>query len=111
MKRTLSVATGLIGLLTGFTAVLPSPTEAACTRTIYAERAETDGTNTQVLGRVSSVNATLWFATTDDPEFARIIAAAVAQRNRLEVTGDAANCQGIGNVRDLGKITRLTQQP
>jgi hypothetical protein len=111
MKRTLSVATGLIGLLTGFTAVLPSPTEGACTRTIYAEQADSDGTDTRVLGRISSTNSVLWFATTNNPQFVSIIAAAVAQRNRLTVTGDATNCAGIGNVRDQGEITKLTQQP
>jgi hypothetical protein len=111
MKRTFSVATGLVGLLTGFTAVLPSPTEAACTRTIYADRADSDGTDTRVMGRVSSASPFLWFASTNNPQFISIIAAAVAQRNRLTVTGDAANCPGFGNTRDQGEITNLIQQP
>lgn len=109
--RQLIVATVLIGLLTGFAAALPSTAEAVCTQTIYAERSEVNGVTTQVMGRLLSNSVILWFANTTDPEFARTIVAAVAQRNRLTVIGDAASCPTTGTFRFQGNIRGLIQQP
>jgi hypothetical protein len=109
--RKLIAAAMLIGPLTGLTTVFASPVEATCIQTIYAERAETNGSTTQVMGRTLSNSSILWFANTTDQEFARMITAAVAQRNRLMVTGNAIACPTTGTLRLQGNITSLVQQP
>jgi hypothetical protein len=109
--RQLLAATLLLGPLTGLPTVAPPPVEAACIQTIYAERAETNGSVTQVQGRNHSTRPILRVASTTDQEFARMIAVAVAQRNRLTVTGSATACPTTGTLRLQGNVTTLVLQP
>lgn len=91
-KMTGRIVLMLTASLIATVALLPAPAQAVCTQVIYAERLFTDGATTQILGRTSSTSLILWFANTVDPEYARAIAAAVAQRNRVQLTGNAAFC-------------------
>jgi len=88
----------------------PAVAQAACTQTIYAERAFTNGAVTQILGRTSSTSTTLWFATTADPEFANMINNAVSNRNRVQVTGNATSCP-TGTALFMGTITSMLMSP
>ena len=103
-----------IGLVTAFTAgmgLVPMSAQAVCQQTLYAERAYSDGTNVQFLGRVNSADTFFYLAETTNGLFADIIFAGVAQRNRLFVTGNAQSCPTTGDARDMGNILEIYQQP
>src|SRR5712671_479813 len=93
-----------IGLVAAFTAgmtLVPMSAKAICQQEIYADRAFTDGTNSQILGRISSaldINAFSfgYFATTTNPVFSTLLFAAVANHNRLFIVADAQSCPTTG---------------
>ena len=108
-----------VGLVAAFTvgmALVPMSAKAICQQEIYADRAFTDGANTQVLGRISSAvdpNAFTYgyFATTTNALFSNLIFAAVAHHNRLFIVGDAQTCPTTGEFRLMGNILQVFQQP
>jgi hypothetical protein len=103
-----------VGLVAAFTigmAFVPMSANAACTQTIYADRAYSDGTMAHVLGRVQSADNFAYSADTTNALFAEIIFASVAHRNRLYITGNAGSCPTTGDVRDMGTILEIYQQP
>jgi hypothetical protein len=103
-----------IGLVIAFTAgitLVPMSAKAVCQQTIYADNALTDGTNTQILGRVNSTDNFAYSATTTIPVFAQVIFAAVSHRNTVIVVGNAATCPTTGDVRNMGAILVFNQNP
>jgi hypothetical protein len=108
-----------IGVVAAFTAgmvLVPMSAKAICQQSFYADRAFSDGTTVQVLGRTDStvdpnVFTYAYVAETDKALFANMIFAAVASHNRLFVIGNAATCPTTGQFRDIGTIVELFQQP
>ena len=97
-------------------ALVPMSAKAICQQEIYADRAFSDGANSQVLGRISSAvdpNAFMYgyFATTANALFSNLIFAAVANHNRLFIVGDAQTCPTTGEFRSMGNILQVFQQP
>jgi hypothetical protein len=93
--------------------LVPMSAEATCTQVIYAERAISTANTTQLAGRTTSTSLIIWFGSTADDTLASLIHSAVAQRNRVQITGDAAACPvapATGN-RSVGTIISLVQQP
>jgi len=93
--------------------LVPMLAEATCTQIIYAERAVSTETSTQLQGRTASNSLILWFGTTNNDMLSSLIHSAVAQRNRVQVTGDASSCPvapATGN-RSVGTIISMIQQP
>ena len=109
-------ATVLVAAFTAGMALVPMSAKAICQQEIYADRGFSDGTNTQVLGRISSAvdpNAFSYgyFAATTNPVLSNLIFAAVAHRNRLFVVADTQTCPTTGEYRNMGNILQLTQEP
>jgi hypothetical protein len=104
-------AIGLAAVFIAGMTLVPMSAKAVCQVTIYAERSVSDGTNAQVLGRVSSADAFSYFASTAVAQLANLIFSAVAQRNSLVVVGNVGACPTTGALRDLGTILTLVQQP
>lgn len=101
----------MVASLTIAAALVPTAAHAACSQTIYAEWSFTNGVTTQILGRTSSLTTIMFFGNTTDPEVARMITAAVSQRNRINVLGNATSCPTSGTFRFVGTILSATQQP
>lgn len=109
-------AIGLVAAFTAGMALVPMSAKAICQQEIYADRGFSDGTGTQILGRISSavdVNSFSYgyFATTTNPLLSNLIFSAVANHNRLFVVGNAQSCPTTGVFRDMGTIIQITQQP
>ena len=109
-------ATALVAAFTAGMALVPMSAKAICQQEVYADRAFSDGANSQVLGRVSSAvdpNAFSYgyYATTTNPVFSALIFAAVANHNRLFIVGDAQTCPTTGEFRLIGNILQAFQQP
>jgi hypothetical protein len=108
-----------IGLVAAFTAgmvLVPMSAKAICQQEIFAERGFSDGTNTQVVGRLSSGAAAdaftfIYLASTVNPTLADLIFAAVAHHNRLVIVANAQSCPTTGAVRDMGAIIQIYQEP
>jgi hypothetical protein len=112
------MAVGLAAAFTAGMALVPMSAKATCTQTIYAERAASDGTTTQLLGRNENQVGYpvgefefFWHANTTNAQLANLIFSAVSQRNLVEVTGSAASCPATGTSRAMGNITLIVQQP
>ena len=105
------IAVGLVAAFAAGMPLVPMSAKAFCTQTIYAERAASDGNITSILGRNTATNNFFWDAFTTNDQLAELIFSAVAQHNRVEVTGDAASCPAIGPSRAMGVITLMVQQP
>src|SRR5262245_30348803 len=84
-------AVGLAAVVTVGIALFPMSAKAVCQQTIYAERAHSDGSQVQILGHVASTDEFAYFATTADG-VSELISAAVAQRNRVLIVGNAQSC-------------------
>lgn len=108
-----SVAAVLGAALMAGMALVPTSARAVCTQTIYAERSVSTGTTTQLLGRNFSTSTNGWFGTTANVALGDAIAAAVAQRSRVTVTGDAASCPPLpaAGFANIGAITLLIISP
>ena len=104
-------ATALVVAFTAGMALVPMSAKAICQQTIYAERSFTDGTNGQIIGHVSTVDTFAWIATTTNPVISSVIFAAVANRNTVFIVGDAASCPTTGDLRAIGNILQIFQQP
>jgi hypothetical protein len=92
-------------------ALLSTPAHAVCTQIIYAERAFSTGAGATIYGRTTSTATIIWLGGTASPTLADLIFAAVAQRNRVQITGNAATCSTAGTLRSVGTITSIIQQP
>jgi hypothetical protein len=101
----------VMAALTAGMVALPISADAACTQVIYAERALSSGVTAQLLGRNTSTDPFQWFGNTTNAQFADLIFSAVAVRNRVMVTGDAAACPTTGTTRFIGNIQRIVQSP
>ena len=104
-------AIALVAAFTAGMALVPMSAKAICQQTIYAERSFTDGTNGQIIGHISTVDAFAWIATTTNPVISSAIFAAVANRNTVFIVGNAASCPTTGALRDMGTIIQIFQQP
>jgi hypothetical protein len=104
-------AIALVAAFTAGMALVPMSAKAICQQTIYAERSFTDGTNGQIIGHVSTVDTFAWIATTTNPVISSAIFAAVANRNTVFIVGDAASCPTTGDLRAIGNILQIFQQP
>jgi hypothetical protein len=106
-------AMALVAAFTAGMALVPMSAKAVCQQTIYAERSFSDGgvTPSQIIGHVSTVDPFSYVATTTNPLIAGLIFAAVANRNSVFIVGSAANCPTTGNLRDMGAIIQIFQQP
>jgi hypothetical protein len=104
-------AIALVAAFTAGMALVPMSAKAICQQTIYAERSFTDGTNGQIIGHVSTVDTFAWIATTTNPVISSVIFAAVANRNTVFIVGDAASCPTTGDLRAIGNILQIFQQP
>jgi hypothetical protein len=108
-----------IGVVAAFTAgmvLVPMSAKAICEQEFYADRAFSDGTNINVLGRTdttvdSNAFTYAYVAETTNALFANMIFAAVASHNRIFVIGNAQTCPTTGQFRDIGTIVQLFQQP
>jgi hypothetical protein len=108
-----------IGVVAAFTAgmvLVPMSAKAICEQQFYADRAFSDGTTIQVLGRTDSTVDPNTFtyayvAETTNALFANMIFAAVASHNRIFIIGNAQTCPTTGQFRDIGTIVQLFQQP
>jgi len=89
----------------------PTPAQATCTQTLYCERAFTDGAFHQLVGRTTSTATIIWFCSTGDPEIADVFFNCTADRNRVQVTGNASSCATTGTFRSLGTCLNIFQQP
>jgi hypothetical protein len=112
----MQIRAAIVAAFTAGMALVPMSAKAVCQQEIYADRGFTDGTNSQVLGRVSSAvdpNAFTYgyFATTANALFSNLIFAAVANHNRLFVVADAQTCPTTGQFRLMGNILQVFQQP
>jgi hypothetical protein len=85
--------------------------KAVCTQIIYADRSFSDGATAQIVGRANTTDNFAYFASTTNAQIADLIFAAVAQRNRVYVVGSAANCPATGDLRDIGNVLQIFQQP
>jgi hypothetical protein len=79
----MQIRAAIVAAFTAGMALVPMSAKAICQQEIYADRGFTDGTNAQVLGRISSAldpNAFSYgyFAATTNALFAHLIFAAVA---------------------------------
>ena len=109
----------VIGFAAAFTAgmaLVPMSAKAVCQQEFYADRGFSDGTNAQILGRVSSAvdpNAFsfAYFASTTIPLFANQIFAATANHNRVFVVASAPSCPTTGALRDMGTIIQIFINP
>jgi hypothetical protein len=101
----------VMAALTAGVVALPMSAKATCTQIIYAERALSTGAITQLLGRNTSIDTFQWFGNTTNAQFASLIFSAVAVRNRVMVTGDAAACPTAGTTRFIGNIQRMVLSP
>jgi len=104
-------AIALVAAFTAGMALVPMSAKAICQQTIYAERSFTDGTNGQIIGHVITVDTFAWIATTTNPVISSVIFAAVANRNTVFIVGDAASCPTTGDLRAIGNILQIFQQP
>jgi hypothetical protein len=108
-----------IGLVAAFTAgmtLVPMSAKAVCQQEIQADRSFSDGTNSQILGRLSSVvdgNAFTfaYFASTTNAVLASQIFAASANHNRVFIVASATACPTTGALRDMGNILQLYVNP
>jgi hypothetical protein len=112
----MQIRPAIVAAFTAGMALVPMSAKAICQQEIYADRGFTDGTNSQVLGRVSSAvdpNAFTYgyFATTANALFSNLIFAAVANHNHLFIVGDAQTCPTTGEFRLMGNILQVFQQP
>jgi hypothetical protein len=112
----MQIRPAIVAAFTAGMALVPMSAKAICQQEIYADRGFTDGTNSQVLGRVSSAvdpNAFTYgyFATTANALFSNLIFAAVANHNHLFIVGDAQTCPTTGEFRIMGNILQVFQQP
>jgi hypothetical protein len=106
-------------------ALVPMSAKAICQQEISADRAFSDGTMIQVLGRTDSTVAStpgapgpdptvftfVYVAETTNPLFGNQIFAAVGGHNRLFIIGEATTCPTTGTFRDIGTIIQIYQQP
>jgi hypothetical protein len=97
-------------------ALVPMSAKAVCQQEIYADRGFSDGTNSQILGRVSSAvdpNAFtyVYFASTTNAVLANQIFAAAANHNRVFVVASAQSCPTTGALRDMGTVIQIYQNP
>jgi hypothetical protein len=108
-----------IGFLAAFTAgmaLVPMSAKAVCQKEIYADRGFSNGTATEILGRVSTGEdptafSFVYMAATTSPVFANQIFAATANHNRVAVIGDVGACPTTGAIRNLGTIIQLYINP
>lgn len=105
------IATTLGAALTATMALLSTPAHATCTQIIYAERAFSTGTGATVYGRTTSTSTVIWLGGTANATLADLIFAAVAQRNRIQITGNATVCPTTGTFLSVGTISSIVQQP
>jgi hypothetical protein len=96
-------AIGFAAAFTAGMALVPMSAKAICQQEIYADRGFSDGTNAQILGRLSSVD--------DVPLFANQIFAATANHNRVFVVASATSCPTTGALRDMGTIIQIFINP
>jgi hypothetical protein len=102
---------GLVAAFTAGMALVPMSAKAICLQTFYAERGYSDGTMVQVLGHVNTTDDFAYYAETTNALFSDLIFAAVAQRNRIFVVGNATSCPTTGTLRNIGTVLELYQQP
>src|SRR5215831_16738115 len=102
-------AIGLAAVFTAGIALFPMSAQAVCQQVIYADRAYTDQTQVQILGRVASTDEFAYFANTTNTLVANLIVAAVAQRNRVFIVGNAQSCPTTGALRNVGTILEIYQ--
>ncbi|HEY1301145.1 MAG TPA: hypothetical protein VGF07_11660 [Stellaceae bacterium] len=105
------LAATLAAAATAAMALLSTPVHASCTQIIYAERAFSTGASTTIYGRTTSTSTIIWLGTTGNPTLANLIFAAVAQRNRVQISGNATTCGTAGTLRTVGTVTSIIQQP
>jgi hypothetical protein len=104
-------AIGFVAAFTAAIALVPMSAKAVCTQVIYADRSFSDGANAQIVGRVNTTDNFAYFAATTNNQIAALIFSAVAQRNRVYVVGSAASCPTTGDLRDIGNVLQIFQQP
>jgi hypothetical protein len=110
---------GLVAAFTAGMALVPMSAKAICQQTIRAEHSFSDGTNTQVLGHVTTTDPFTYFASTTNAVISNLIFAAVANRNTVLIIGDAAGCPPppttvpvpAGTALGMGTILQIFQQP
>jgi len=109
MKKLMSL---VLGTVVGAGMTLASmPAEASCVQFIYAEEAFTFNSSATIRGRTTSSSTIFWQGSTTDPEMMNAIAAAVAQRNRVEIIGNATSCATTGTFRSVGTLTEMIISP
>jgi hypothetical protein len=117
MKTRTTVA--LAASFTAGMALVPMSAKAICQQTISADHSFSDGTTTQVLGRVNVPDPFTYFASTTNAVLSSLIFAAVANRSTLFIIGDAASCPPApttvpvpaGTSLSMGNILQIFQQP
>ncbi len=107
-----SITAILVAALTTGAALAPKPAHAICSQIIYAERAFSTGAGATLYGRTTSTTSVIWLGSTANPTLASLIFSAVAQRNRVQVTGNAAVCPAATpGLHSVGTITSLVLSP
>ena len=111
MKRIVILALAVAAL----SFVMAGTADAVCSQSGEIVRVQTTpgGGVTVVFIRNSALTNFVWNATTTDLKIAEMAAAAAASRNRVQITGSAAQCPApaVGANVPMGVITTFILQP